>query len=169
MIRRCRDGFTLLELIVVMALMGIVFFFAIPRFEKSFFLDDAQQGARWLIGKLQSLREEAQRTRRLYVLNIDLEARRVWHTTEAMTLEEIELALRRAQPVPGGARVAAVEFPPDIRIANGRAEIRFYGDGHSDMALIHLQLGEATSSFLLEPFLTQVKMFDAPVGFKDLR
>ncbi len=169
MIRRCRGGFTLLELIVVMALMGIVFFFAIPRFEKSFFLDDAKQGARWLIGKLQGLREEAQRTRRLYVLNIDFEARRVWHTTEAMTLEEVDLAMRRAQPVPGGARVAAVEFPPDIRIASGRTEIRFYGDGHSDMALIHLQLGEATSSFLLEPFLTQVKMFDVPVGFKDLR
>ena len=153
MIRRCRGGFTLLELIVVMALMGIVFFFAIPRFEKSFFLDDAKQGARWLIGKLQGLREEAQRTRRLYVLNIDFEARRVWHTTEAMTLEELDLAMRRAQPVPGGARVVAVEFPPDVRIAAGRAEIRFYGDGHSDKALIHLQHGDAYSSFLLEPFL----------------
>jgi len=37
--------------------MGIVFFFAIPRFEGSFFFDDAKQSARWLMGTLQSLRE----------------------------------------------------------------------------------------------------------------
>jgi len=46
MIRRRRAGFTLLELIVVMALMGIVFFFAVPRFEGTFLFDDAKQSAR---------------------------------------------------------------------------------------------------------------------------
>ena len=40
---------------------------------------------------------------------------------------------------------------------------------HSDKALIHLQYGESVSSFLLEPFLTQVKTFDSRVGFNDLR
>jgi prepilin-type N-terminal cleavage/methylation domain-containing protein len=168
MIRGRRTGFTLLELIVVMALMGIVFFFAIPRFEGSFFLDDTKQSARWLIGKLQGLREEAQRTRRQYILNVDFETKRVWHTMEAMNLEELDLAMRRAQPVPGGGRVIAVEFPPETRIVSGRAEIRFYGDGHSDKALIHLQHDDIYSSFLLEPFLTQVKMFDHLVGFNDL-
>jgi len=169
MIRRRRAGFTLLELIVVMALMGIVFFFAVPRFEGTFLFDDAKQSARWLIGKLQSLREEALRTRHLHILVFDLDTKRVWHTTESMTLEEIELAMRRAQAIPGGARVVAVEFPPETRITSGRAEIRFYGDGHSDKALIHLQHGEAYSSFVLEPFLTQVKMYDYLVGFNDLR
>jgi prepilin-type N-terminal cleavage/methylation domain-containing protein len=169
MIRHLGDGFTLLELIVVMALMGIVFFFAIPRFEGTFLFDDSKQSARWLIGKLQSLREEALRTRRQYILHVDFDTKRVWHTTDAMTLEALELAMRRAQPIPGGARVVGIEFPPEARIASGRAEIRFYGDGHSDRALIQLQHGDAYSSFLLEPFLTQVKMFDYLVGFNDLR
>jgi prepilin-type N-terminal cleavage/methylation domain-containing protein len=162
-------GFTLLELIVVMALMGIVFFFAVPRFEGSFFLDDAKQSARWLIGRLQGMREESLRTRREHILVFDFDTRRVWHLTESMTQEETELALRRAQVIPGGARVVGVEFPPETRIASGRAEIRFYGDGHSDKALIHLQHGDAYSSFLLEPFLSQVKMFEYLVGFNDLR
>jgi prepilin-type N-terminal cleavage/methylation domain-containing protein len=169
MMSQRRAGFTLLELIVVMALIGIVFFFAIPRFEGSFLFDDSKQSARWLVGKLQTLREEALRTRRQHILNVDFETRRVWHTLEAMTIEELELAMRRAQPIPGGARVVGVEFPPDTRITSGRAEIRFYGDGHSDKALIHLQLGGASSSFLLEPFLSQVKMFESVVGFNDLR
>ena len=167
--RQRQAGFTLLELIVVMALMGIVFFFAIPRFEGSFFFDDAKQSARWLTGTLQSLREEALRTRRQHILNVDFETGRVWNTMEGMTIEELDLAMRRARPIPGGARVAGVEFPPETRVASGRAEIRFYGDGHSDKVLIHLQHGGAYSSFLLEPFLSQVKMFDYWVGFNDLR
>lgn len=166
---RRRDGFTLLELIVVIALMGIVFFFAIPRFEGTFLFDDSKQSARWLIGRLQGLKEEALRTRRRHVLVLDLDTQRTWHTTEAMTPEEMELASLRARPIPGGASVAAVEFPPETRIASGRAQIFFYGDGHSDKALIQLKTGDAYRSFLLEPFLAQVKMFDDRVGFNDLR
>jgi prepilin-type N-terminal cleavage/methylation domain-containing protein len=82
-----RAGYTLLELIVVMALIGIVFFFAVPRFEGSFFVDDAKQSSRWLIGKLQALREEALRTRRQQVLHIDLDGNRIWETADAMTPE----------------------------------------------------------------------------------
>ncbi len=167
--RRRAGGFTLLELIVVMALMSIVFFFAIPRFEGTFLFDDSKQSARWLIARLQSLREEALRTRRRHALILDLDTQRTWHTTEAMTAEEMELASRRAQPIPGGASVVAVEFPPETRVASGRAQILFYGDGHSDKVLVQLQTGNAFSTFLLEPFLTQVKMFDDRVGFNDLR
>jgi prepilin-type N-terminal cleavage/methylation domain-containing protein len=164
-----QDGFTLLELIVVMALIGIVFFFAIPRFEGSPFFDDAQKSGRWLIGKLQALREESLRTRRQQTLHIDLETGRIWNTGEAMSAEEIDRAVLRAQLLPGGGRVASVEFPGRGRVAAGRVEIYFYRDGHSQKVLIHLRHGDAFSSFLLEPFLSRVKVFDTLVGFEDLR
>lgn len=164
-----RAGYTLLELIVVMALMGIVFFFAVPRFEGSFFVDDAKQSSRWLIGKLQTLREEALRTRRQQVLHIDLDGNRLWETAEAMTPEETDRAVRRAQRLPGGGRVVSVDFPLQGRVNAGRAEIRFSRDGHSDRALIHLQHGETYTSFLLEPFLSQVKIFERVIGFDDVR
>jgi prepilin-type N-terminal cleavage/methylation domain-containing protein len=164
-----QDGFTLLELIVVMALIGIVFFFAIPRFEGSPFFDDAKKSGRWLIGKLQALQEEALRTRRQQTLHIDLETGRIWNTAEAMSPEEIDRAVRRAQLLPGGGRVVSVEFPGRGRVAAGRADIRFYKDGHSEKVLIHLRHGDAFSSFLLEPFLSRVKVFDTLVGFEGLR
>ncbi len=162
-------GLTLLELIVVMALIGIVFFFAVPRFEGSFLLDDAKKDSRWLIVKLQALREEAQRTRRLQVLHIDLDTGRLWATSEAMSPEEAARAAARAQRLPGGGSVAGVEFRTRGRVAAGQAEIRFHRDGHSDQALIHLRHADAISSFLLEPFLSQVKLFDRMVGFDELR
>jgi prepilin-type N-terminal cleavage/methylation domain-containing protein len=164
-----RAGYTLLELIVVMALIGIVFFFAVPRFEGSFFFDDAKQSSRWLIAKLQALREEALRTHRRQILHIDFETNRLWETSESMIAEEIDRATRRAQRPPGGARVVSVEFSSLERVYAGKAEIRFFADGHSDRVLIHLRQGDAISSFLLEPFLSQVKIFDALVGFDDIR
>ena len=163
------SGYTLLELIVVMALIGIVFFFAIPRFEGSFLLDDAKQSSRWLIGKLQALREEALRTRRQQVLHIDLDAGRLWATSEAMTPEETERAIQRAQRLPGGGRVVSVEFAQQGRVSAGRADVRFFGDGHTDRVLIHVRTGDTYTSFLLEPFLGQVRMFDNVVGFDDAR
>jgi prepilin-type N-terminal cleavage/methylation domain-containing protein len=164
-----QDGFTLLELIVVMALIGIVFFFAIPRFEGSPFFDDAKQSSRWLIGKLQALREESLRTRRQQTLHIDFSTGRIWNTAEAMSAEEIDRAVRRAQLLPGGGRVVSVEAPGQGRVAAGQADIRFYRDGHSEKALIHLRHGDAFSSLLMEPFLSKVKVFDTLVGFEDLR
>lgn len=163
-----RAGYTLLELIVVMALIGIVFFFAIPRFEGSFFFDDAKRSSRWLIGKLQALREEALRTRRQQVLHLDLDTGRLWVTSEAMTAEEMDRAIQRAQALPGGGRVVSLDFAQQGRISAGRADIRFFGDGHTDRVLIHLRNGDAYTSFLLEPFLSQVKMFDNVVGFDDV-
>lgn len=164
-----RAGYTLLELIVVMALIGIVFFYAVPRFEGSFFFDEAKQSSRWLIGKLQTLREEALRTHRRHVLHVDFDTNRFWQTSEAMTAEEVDLAVRRSQRLPGGALIMSIEFPGLERIQSGRTEIRFFGDGHTDRVLIHLRQGDVLVSFLLEPFLSQVKMFDAFVTFDDVR
>jgi prepilin-type N-terminal cleavage/methylation domain-containing protein len=167
--RRCRAGYTLLELIVVMSLMGIVFFFTVPRFGESFFIDDAKRSSRGLIAKLQSLREEALRTHRQQILNIDVERSRFWETSALMTPEETELALRRAQFLPGGGRVVGVDFPYRGRVTAGQTQIRFFPDGSSDRALVHLMHGDATTSFLVEPFLSQVKIFDSAVGFEDVR
>ena len=162
-------GFTLLELIVVMALIGIVFFFAIPRFQSSPFFDDAKKSDRWLIGKLQALREEALRTHQRQTLHIDLGTGRIWNTTAAMSPEEVDRAVLQAQLLPGGGRVVSVDFAGRGRVAAGQADIRFYRDGHSEMVLIHLQHGDAFSSFLIEPFLSRVQVFDTLVGFEDLR
>jgi prepilin-type N-terminal cleavage/methylation domain-containing protein len=164
-----KEGFTLLELIVVMALIGIVFFFAIPRFENTFILDDSKKSARWLTAKFHLMREEALRTHADQVLHLDFETNRVWQTSASMSAEQMDRAALQAQPIAGSARLAGVEYAQQGRISSGQAAIRFYGDGHSDRAILCLQHTETLSCFLLEPFLSEVKMFDHLVGFADLR
>ncbi len=152
-----------------MALIGIVFFFAVPRFEGSFLLDDAKQSSRWILSTLNAVREEAVRTHRLQLLHIDLETGRIWATSAAMTPEQAALAAAGARRPPGGGTVGAVEFPLRGRVTAGRVDIRFHPGGRSDQALIHLVHGDRAHSFLVEPFLSQVRIFDRLVGFDELR
>ncbi len=152
-----------------MALIGIVFFFAVPRFEGSVLLDDSKKDSRWLIATLNTMREEAVRTHRLQLLHIDLETGRIWATSAAMTPEQAARAAAGARRPPGGGAVGAVEFPLRGRITAGRVEIRFHPGGRSDQVLIHLVNGERAHSFLVEPFLSQVRIFDRLIGFDELR
>ncbi|MCU0585813.1 MAG: hypothetical protein MUC46_07055 [Desulfobacterales bacterium] len=154
---------------MVMALIGIVFFFAVPRFEGSFLLDDATKDSRWLMATLNNLREEAVRTHRLQLLHVDLETGRIWTTSDAMSPEQVARAAAGARRPPAGGSVAGVEFPLRGRITAGRADIRFHPGGRSDQALIHLVNGDRVHSFLVEPFLSQVRIFDRLTGFDQLR
>jgi len=160
-------GYTLIELIVVIALLGIMIGFTIPRFHNTLFLDDTKTASRWIIGKVQSLKEAAIQNQKQYVLHIDLDTDRVWETEESMSEENRENAALNAHALPGGIEVIGVEFPVGGKISGGQADITFYRAGYSDKALIHIQDDDEQLSFLIEPFFTQVKLFDKHAGFND--
>jgi len=163
-----RAGYTLLELIVVMALIGIVFFFAVPRFEGSFFVDDAKQSSRWLIGKVQSLKESAIREQKQYSLHFDLDSGRIWETNESMSAEDIDSeALNNSYSLPDDMRIIDIEYPQKGKIVAGPAEIIFYKAGYTDKALVHMQEGDLYLSFLIEPFLSKVQFFESYASFED--
>jgi prepilin-type N-terminal cleavage/methylation domain-containing protein len=62
------SGFTLLELIVVITLLGIMLVFTVPRFHDTLFLDEGKKSARWIIGKVRALKEAAIRNQKHYTL-----------------------------------------------------------------------------------------------------
>ena len=160
-------GFTLIELIVVMALLGIMIAFSVPRLHGTIFLDDTKESSRWIIGKVQSLKESAIRNQKQCILHIDLDTGRAWDTDESMSADDLEKAALNAYAFPGGIRVMDVEFPIAGKIFSGRADIRFYKAGYTDKAMIHLQDDNQQLSFLIEPFLPQVKLFEKYATFED--
>jgi prepilin-type N-terminal cleavage/methylation domain-containing protein len=162
------DGFTLIELIVVMALMGLMLFFTLPRLGENPFLDDSKQSSRWLIGKVQSLKESAIRDQKQYSLHFDLDSGRIWETNEAMSPEDIEdAALNSSYTLPDELRILDIEYPQKGKIYAGQADINFYRAGYTDKALVHMQEGNSSLSFLIEPFLSNVQFFESYVGFGD--
>lgn len=158
-------GFTLLELIVVIALMGIVLVLTVPRFHETLFLDESKAGSRWIIGKVQALKEAAVRNQKDYSLHIDLDAERFWETDESMSPEAVENAAVNAASLPGGLKIIDIEYAIRGKINSGQADITFYKSGYSDKVFIHLQDGESQVSYLIEPFLSEVSRYETYTGF----
>lgn len=161
------NGFTLIELIVVISLMGIMLFFSLPRLQNNPFLDDTKRSSRWLIGKVQTLKEIAIRDQKQYTLHLDLDSGRMWETSETMSPEDLESAALQSYALPVEVRIADVEYPMKGKINSGQTEITFYKAGYTDKALIHLQEGDRYQSFLIEPFLSDVKFFETYASFED--
>ena len=160
-------GFTLLELMVVISLLSIMLVLTVPRFHSALFLDETKKSARWIIGKIQSLKESAIRDQKQRTLHIDLDTERFWETDESMSTETLESTALNAAPLPDGLKIADIEYPIRGKIDSGQAEITFYKDGHSDKVLIHLQDGADYISYLIEPFLSDVTRYETYARFEN--
>lgn len=161
------EGFTLIELIVVLALIGIMLFFSLPRLQNNPFLDDSKKSSRWLIDKIQSLKESAIRDQKMYTLHFDLDSGRIWETNESMSQDDIESAVLNGYALPDDLRIIDIEYPTKGKIHSGQAAIIFYKAGYTDKVLVHMQDGDTNLSFLMEPFLPNVQFFEKYASFED--
>ncbi len=159
-------GYTLIELIVVMALISILLAFAVPRISDVQVMDQSKAFSRWLTVKIQVLKEQALTEQRLYTLHIGMDVGRIWITHEGMTETEIEKAEEGEFELSDDVRILDVEYPTKGKIAFGRADISFYKNGYSDKVLIHVEDADnQPRTYLIEPFLSRIKIYDDHVGF----
>jgi prepilin-type N-terminal cleavage/methylation domain-containing protein len=161
-------GFTLIELVVVVALISIMLFLAIPRFQSDFFTDSTKKVSRWIMYKVPALKENAFRKQKKYVLHVGIDSEKLWITHEGMSDEELQDAEMDGYKLPDDIKLQDVEFPDEQVISAGRADIYFYEKGYSDKAIIHMVHDDAHRlSFLIEPFLPQVHLYNKYIGLED--
>lgn len=160
-------GFTLIELIVVISLIGLMLFFSLPRLQNNPFLDDSKESSRWFILKVQALKESAVRDQKQYSLNFDLDSGRMWEANESMSREDYESAALNSHALPEDVRIIDVEYPEIGKISSGQTAITFYKAGYTDKAFVHLQENDTYLSFLIEPFLSHIQVFEKYIGFED--
>lgn len=167
-IRNFPGGFTLIELIVVISLISIMLFFSIPRFQNTFLSDNTKKTSRWIIGKVRALKEVAVQDQKLYILHVNMDTNSLWVSNDSMSEKEIQNANQEEFILPDDVKVLDVEFPEKGKISSGLADIFFYKNNYSDKALIHIEDSDNQQlSFLIEPFLTKVKMYEKYAGFED--
>ncbi len=151
-----KDGFTFLELAVVLTIMGIMMVVTVPRFSSS--LSKATLGgtARALAGTIVYLRNAAAKEGRSYFLNIDLNKNQYWVTiiNEEADLSEIDyqepdvlddeiykevsdafVARTRLQKK---VAFAQVMLEDGTKVSDGMVTIEFRPDGTADGAIIYL-------------------------------
>lgn len=161
-------GFTLIELIVVMALVSLFLLLTIPRFQDALLTNENQKNCRWIMGTIRDLKRRAVEENKGFALHIDVDTRTFWITDESMSDESRLVAKQDGFVLTESLRVLDVEFPKEEKVTAGRADIFFYKSGYSDKALIHLEGEDAGRlSFLIEPFLTAVKLYPHYAGFNE--
>lgn len=159
-------GYTLLELIVVIVLLGLMFGLTVPKFRQALITDTLGSTTLRLIGLVQDLREQAIRGQEPYTLHIDIRANEIWAFASSASEEDQEKARKRAYTLPMDVQIQ------DIWSWSGgkhydEAIIRFSKKGYIEQSIIHLKSEDDRElSLELYPFLGTIKIHDGYVEIK---
>jgi general secretion pathway protein H len=154
-------AYTLIELTVVIFLIGLVLVLTVPRVQHALLSDDLKAASRRMIGTVKTLRNNAVRDQKAYMLHFDMASNRLWVSWDGMTAEEQAEARQNATALPGGIRVVDVYFKGTGKKDVGDAVIRFTKQGYAQQVVIHLGTNDGRAySLVLSPFLGTIKTYD---------
>ncbi|MFO7751381.1 MAG: prepilin-type N-terminal cleavage/methylation domain-containing protein [Desulfobacteraceae bacterium] len=157
-------GFTLIELVVVITIMGVVLSFVLPQFHSFRLFSGSGTSVGKIAATVTALKQRAVAESRNYTLHMDPGMGRIWITHEFMKQEDRERAENSAMALENGISIVDVEFPGNPGRGDS-AEIFFSREGYSDMAMIHLEDTENEITIIIEPFLAEVEIEKRYVSF----
>jgi general secretion pathway protein H len=138
-IRACH-GFTLIELVVVLAIIGMVLALVFPRLPSSE-AEELKISARTLAATLRYLQERASTTRTTYYLTVEpgTDRVRVLQATADGGEKEPEDPLLQKRPVREGIQVADLLIPRLGKLSDGQVRLEAGVGGLRDLVIIHLR------------------------------
>jgi len=139
--KRGTAGFTLLEVVLVLLLIGVVLAVAFPRF-RNLGGGDVKLEARTLIGRIQGLYGEATFTRRPHRLVLDLDEEKYWaevQTAGTRDYAPVDPTFMAPVQLPSGIDLRDVITARAGKRSEGKAEIRFDPMGQAEYAEIHIE------------------------------
>jgi len=93
-------GFTLLELVVVMGLLGLMLVVTVPRFRQVLATNELKASIRKIVGLVGEVRDRAIRNHKDYRLHIDIGANRFWVVGDGASAEDVILAREKGFQLP---------------------------------------------------------------------
>jgi len=154
------NGYTLIEISVVIVLIGVILLLAIPKVQDTLTGDRMRSAVRNLSGTARDLKASAVREQVDHYLHLDLDQRRVWNTRDDMTAENRTLRRSQARLLPSGVRIADVALADEGKKNQGEVIIRFFSQGYVQPAAIHLTDDERTMTLIFQPFLSTFEVQD---------
>ena len=155
------EGYTLIELAVVVALIGLFLALSIPRFQYALVTDDLKATTRRIVGLVKGLRDNAIREQKVYKVHLDLESNCLWIESDGMGEEERTMAREMAFKFPRGVRIMDVWCRGREKTIDGEAVICFSKKGYVEQTVIHLGAEDGREfSLVLSPFLGTIKVYD---------
>ncbi len=159
------SGFTLLELLVVMALAAMMISFAVPNIRSALYTDPLKSTARRLTGLVAEAGQDAVATHTPRLLVYDAAKRTFRLETAAGENGDSGKASSRLA-VPEAVQVTDIMSVHGGTRSSGRMEIRFSSQGYVDKTLIHLRDDDGREmTLVLSPFLGVSRIL---AGYLDL-
>ncbi len=161
-------GFTLIELIVVVVLLGLIFSFAAPRFRDTILSDSLKNATRKMVNLIRNTRNVAVRQHLDYLLFFDLEKNEYWYETGDMTEEERTGAREKAEKLPDEVRITDIWIRDKGKEMGGNVSLKFRKEGYTQQSAIHLE-SEDGKNFTIAvcPFIPKVEVLDDYVEFEN--
>ncbi|UCG10974.1 MAG: GspH/FimT family pseudopilin [Deltaproteobacteria bacterium] len=167
------NGFTLLELVVVMLILTAVLGLVVPEVSSVFLRSDLKASSRRLAGAVAYARSQAMVEGRLWELTLDLDESTFWTDpaiggtgdSEESDLEE-DTAKKRS--LEGEVRFLDIQKLPDEPRNTGQVTLRFQPKGLVEPALIHLAgPGNKVQTLFIKPFNGRVVVRDGYMEGRD--
>jgi general secretion pathway protein H len=150
-----RNGYTLIELVVVVVLISIFLTIAVPKLRETLFSSGLKSAVRRLTGKVAQLRADAVRKHTAYWLYLDLESNSYWDSTSPEVIDEERKDIEK---LPSGVDLIDVDSSTG-KVTIGSTAIRFSPRGYVEESRIHLRDESGTVyTLLIQPFLPKVKI-----------
>ena len=168
--RRTSAGFTLIELMVVVFLLGAFFSVAMPRVFKT---DDMslRSASRGLVTTIRYLYSKSIFEKRIYKLSFDIDAGEYWAgALEGNQFRSEEGSGYGRRKLPNGVFFSDIQTErTQGKVGSGRdAFILFLPTGIVDSAVIHLRTGKDNFFTLsTNPYTGATKVYDEYVEFND--
>ncbi|MDQ5986808.1 MAG: hypothetical protein CSYNP_02541 [Syntrophus sp. SKADARSKE-3] len=166
--KRIDGGYTLIELVLVIVIVGIVLYIAAPKVRDDILNDSLRASVRQFVGLVKELRQDAVRDQIDYILHFDVGANQYWTETSDMTPEKRDERRRGAVSFLSDVRLTDIELDADQIKSEGEVRIIFSRQGFVQPAVFHMAKGEKVMTICLSPFLHEVKTFDKALAFKDI-
>jgi len=146
-------GFTLLEMLIVITLIGIVSTLAIPRLSSSILFDSLDSTARILTGVIAETKQQAVRNRSEYTIVFDLEHDNIRREREEDP--ESNSPVRKEEiSLPSGVTIRDILLVPGGKESLGGISLHFSTKGYSEKAYIHLDDEDGDQmTIVISPFL----------------
>jgi prepilin-type N-terminal cleavage/methylation domain-containing protein len=164
------QGFTLIELTVVILLTGFMLMITLPRLQNIAFSDNLKNTLRTLTSMINELRYQAIRENQEYYLNFDFGTKKFWTDSSYLTEEQRTLAKKNSVALPSSINVVDITFKDGEVLTAGQVSIGVNKDGYVDPAVIHLGSDDGRQfTFVLRPFLASVNILKDYVKISDVK
>ncbi|MBI3598670.1 MAG: prepilin-type N-terminal cleavage/methylation domain-containing protein [Nitrospirae bacterium] len=164
-IKISNTGFTLLELIVVIMIMGMIASLVIPRIS-SFHAGEMKRTSRRLASLIQQLTQDSALTKEHYRLYFNLDSSEYWTVLVEESVREsdhvillFEKPIGKPSHLPEGILFEDIMTAQKGMVTEGEVFSEFYPIGIESMT-IHLKEGESHFTLVANPLTGRVKTFD---------